>query len=208
MKLYYSHNLNPRVAVAAARHLQAPVEFVRAAPRHPAQREAFLPINPNALVPVLEEGAGQYLWETDAIVCRLSALMGSEFWVTGAAQPEMVRWLSWAAYHLNRAADPLYFERVVRPRFAAEPWVGEAELAQAMADFRSHAAVLEGWLAGRQWLVADRLSYADFRVASALPFAAQAGLPLEEFPEVARWHGQLMALEAWRAPFDGLSGDA
>ena len=35
MKLYYSTNLNPRVAVAVARHLQSPVKYVLASPRHP-----------------------------------------------------------------------------------------------------------------------------------------------------------------------------
>jgi glutathione S-transferase len=65
--------------------------------------------------------------------------------------------------------------------------------------------VLDAALAGRNWLVGDKLSYADFRVASALPFAAGAGLPLAEFPNVDRWHDRLLALEAWRAPFEGLA---
>ncbi len=33
----------------------------------------------------------------------------------------------------------------------------------------------------KQWLVGGRLSYADFRVATSLPFAERAGLPVEEF---------------------------
>lgn len=37
MKLYYSGNSNPRLAVAVARHLRAPVEFIRAAPFAPDQ---------------------------------------------------------------------------------------------------------------------------------------------------------------------------
>jgi glutathione S-transferase len=53
--------------------------------------------------------------------------------------------------------------------------------------------------------VGEELSYADFRVASALPFAEAAGLPLAEFQQMNRWHDQLLALDAWRAPFDGLA---
>jgi hypothetical protein len=68
LKLYYSTNLNPRVAVAVARHLKSPVEFVRASPRDPRCEEAFCPINPNTLAPVLAEGDRSY-WETDAIAC-------------------------------------------------------------------------------------------------------------------------------------------
>lgn len=33
MELHYTPNLNPRVAVAAARHLNAPVTYIRANPR-------------------------------------------------------------------------------------------------------------------------------------------------------------------------------
>ena len=41
MKLYYSENLNPRVAVAVARHLESPVEFISASPRRPDLEDAF-----------------------------------------------------------------------------------------------------------------------------------------------------------------------
>lgn len=203
MKLYYSHNLNPRVAVAVARHLKSPVEFVRASPRDPARIEAFRALNPNALVPVLVDG-GASLWEADAIACKLSALAGSDFWRTGAEQPEMIKWVSWSAYHLTRAADPLYFFRVVVPTFSDEK-PDPALMESSLRDFREHAAVLDGELKGRTWLLGERLSYADFRVATALPFAQAAGLPLGEFAQVKRWHDQLWAIEAWREPFAGLA---
>ena len=203
MKLYYSRNLNPRVAVAVARYLNSPVEYVRASPRHPDHVDAFRSINPNALVPVLEDGQ-QRLWETDAIACRLSAIAGSDFWRTGDQMAEMIQWVSWSAHHLTNAAGHLYFEKLIRPTFsdqAAEPSV----LEEAMRDFRDHAAVLDGRLAGKTWLVGDRLSYADFRVASSLPFAEGAGLPLAEFANMQRWHDRLWQIEAWREPFQGLA---
>jgi len=76
--LYYSTNLNPRVVVAVARHLNSPVDFIRASPRDPRNEDAFRPINPNTLVPVLVEG-DKSLWETDAIACRLSQIAGSTY---------------------------------------------------------------------------------------------------------------------------------
>jgi glutathione S-transferase len=203
MKLYYSPNLNPRVTVAVARHLASPVEYVRASPQNPANRDAFRAINPNALVPVLVEGE-RSLWEADAIACRLSALAGSEFWRTDEEQPEMILWISWATHHLNSAAGLLYFERLIRPTFSDET-APAAVIDEAISDFKRYAAVLDAALEARAWLVGDQLSYADFRVATALPFAEGAGLPLEDCPNVRRWHDQLWALEAWRAPFDGLA---
>ncbi len=203
MKLYYSHNLNPRVAVAVAKHLDSPVDYVRASPRHPDNIEAFRAINPNALVPVLVE-ADRTLWEVDAIACRLSALAGSDFWRTDDQLPEMIMWISWSAYHLTRAGGTLYFYKLIWPRFSDET-PDQAMLDEALADFRTYAAVLDQHLEGRKWLLGDRISYADFRVATPLPFAEGAGLPLAEFPQVQRWHEQLWALDAWREPFAGLA---
>ena len=202
MKLFYSQNLNPRVAVAVARYLGSPVEYVSASPRDPSNTEAFRAINPNALVPVLVDGERR-LWETDAIACYLSALAGSDFWRTGDDAPEMILWLSWTAYHFNKAGGALYFDRIIRPRYGLEP-ADPALTEEAMRDFREYAAVLDGELEGREWLVGNRLSYADFRVASPLPFAKGAGMPIADFPNIVRWNAQLLAIDAWREPFEGL----
>ena len=202
MKLYYSHNLNPRVAVAVARHLQSPVEFIRASPRHPDNQEAFRPINPNTLVPVLVEG-GRSLWETDAIACRLSAVADSDFWPTDQRMAELVMWLSWSAQHFTAAGSAFYFENIVCPRDLLRP-PNEAVLEEAGASFRFFAPILDEVLAERVWLVGDRLSYADFRVACVLPFADEARLPVAGYPNILRWHDRLNRLDAWSAPFEGL----
>jgi len=203
MKLYYSHNLNPRVAVAVARYLKAPVEYIRADPRNPANREAFRAINPNTLVPVLVEG-DRALWETDAIACRLSAVAGSDFWRTGDAAPEMIMWISWGTHHLTRESDAVIWNRVTMPSFSSEP-PDEDAVARGLAGFRDNAAILDAFLKGRDWLVGNSVSYADFRAATALPFAPKAGLPVGEFPNLKRWNDRLMEIDAWREPFAGLS---
>jgi glutathione S-transferase len=203
MKLYYSQNLNPRVAVAVARHLKAPVDYVAASPMAPDQVEAFRTINPNTRVPVLTTEARNY-WEADAIACKLSALAGSDFWRVGDSQPEMIMWISWATHHLNRAGDVFYFWKLIAPQFMdflPEPSVFD----EAMRDWRQFMAVLDGQLEGRRWLVDDRLSYADLRVATCFPFAAAAGLPIAEFPQVQRLADQLDQIDAWRDPFAGLA---
>ena len=115
----------------------------------------------------------------------------------------MILWLSWAAHHFNKAGGALYFDRIIRTRYGLEPADPES-VAESMRDFRDFATVLDGELAGRAWLLGDRVSYADFRVASALPFAEGAGLPVMEFPNIARWNTQLLAIDAWREPFQGL----
>jgi glutathione S-transferase len=203
MKLYYSENLNPRVAVAVARHLKSPVAYERASPRDPRQQDAFRAINPNTLVPVLVDGTDR-LWETDAIACKLSRLAESDFWRTDSSAPEMIMWISWGTHHLSSAASILYWQNFIRPTYLKETR-DPAEVERGLREFREHAAILDAELAGRTWLVGDHVSYADFRVATALPFTQRAGLPTAEFAHMTRWHDQLLTLHAWRAPFDGLA---
>ena len=202
MNLYYSHNANPRLSVATAKYLNSPVSFIKADPQNPANKKSFKALNPNALVPVLEENGGS-LWEADAIACRLSVIAKSNFWRVGDEQPEMIRWISWATHHLNRAADPLYFFRVVWPMFM-KTTPPQNELDKGEKDFRRHAPILEAYLQNHKWLVGDEISYADFRVGTFLPYADAAAIPLSEFPNMLRWHNQLMELDAWRTPFAGL----
>jgi glutathione S-transferase len=203
MKLYYSTNLNPRVAVAAARFLQSPVKFIHASPRDPRHEDAFRLINPNTLVPVLVED-GQSLWETDAIVCRLSLIAGSDFWASGNALPETIRWLSWSKHHLTAMGDAYYFENIIKPKYLGLP-SDPLIVAGAEGDFHRYAKVLDDILASRRWLIEDRLTYADFRAATIMPFAKEARMPVEGYKNILAWADRLDAIDAWRAPFDGLN---
>ena len=203
MKLYYSTNLNPRVAVAVARHLNSPVEFIFASPRDPRNEDAFRPINPNALVPVLVEG-GKSLWETDAIACRLSLIAGADFWAAGDALPETVKWLSWSKQHLTAAGEAYYFENIIKPKYLGLP-PDPSVIEGATENFHRYAKVLDDILASRRWLVEDRLTYADFRAATIMPFAKDAKTPDEGYKNTLGWAARLDELDAWRAPFEGLN---
>ncbi len=202
LKLYYSRNLNPRVAVAVARYLESPVEFILSSPRDPANEDAFRHINPNTLVPVLVEERTT-LWETDAIACRLSMLAGSDFWVSDDKAAEFQMWLSWSAHHFTRAASFFYWEYAMKPRLGFPP-ASTAEIAEASVEFHRFAAVLEEFLSNRTWLVGNRLSFADFRVATPLPFAGSSKLPVEGYPRILAWHERLRRIAAWEDPFEGL----
>lgn len=200
--LHFSRNYNPRLAVATARHLRAPVDCRFAAPFDPAHSDRFRKLNPSLLIPILEHD-GVALWEADAIACRLSQMVGSEFWRSGSGLPDMIRWLSWGHGNFVRACDLVHFERVTRRRYALgalrPDWVAEG-----LARFATAGAQLDTHLGRQDWLLPDGLSYADFRMACVLPFADIAGLPLADFPAIAAWHDRLMQLPEWADPFAGL----
>jgi glutathione S-transferase len=202
MKLFYSRNPNPRLAVAVARHLAAEVEFEFASPFAPGQAERFRPLNPNLSLPILVE-AGKSLWEADAIACRLSRKVQSDFWRMGDDEPDMVRWISWGKENFVRACDMVQFERGTKQRYGLGP-VDQQLVEEGLSRFRTAAAILDMELSGRNWLVGDAVSHADFRMASFLPFNDAARLPLGDYPNICRWNDRLEEIDAWRDPFRGL----
>lgn len=203
MKLLFSRNPNPRLAVAVARYLDANVEFEFAAPFAPGQAERYRPLNPSLFLPILVE-AGKSLWEADAIACRLSRDAHSEFWRTGDDEPDMIRWLSWGKENFVRACDIVHFERGTKQRYGLGP-IDQEQVDQGLKRFRTAAAILEAELSGRSWLAGISISYADFRMATFLPFNDIAELPLDDYPSIGRWYRQLEEIDAWRDPFEGLT---
>jgi glutathione S-transferase len=206
MKLLFSRNPNPRLAVAVARHLDAEVDFEFAAPLAPGQSERYRPLNPNLLLPILL-GPKKSLWEADAIACRLSRDVRSDFWRTGDEEPEMMQWLSWGKENFARACDIVQFERGTKQRYQLGP-VDHQRVEEGLRRFGVASEILNAWLSEREWLVGDSVSYADFRMATFLPFNDVARLPLNDYPAVERWYRQLEQIDAWRDPFKGLEAPA
>lgn len=201
MKLYYAEVLMPRKVCALAKHVGADVEFVRIALEKGEHKSPdYLALNPNGKVPTLVDG-DKVLWESNAILCRLSVAAGADLWPDDVdRQIEIVRWFNWDMDSFTRYGGALYFEYVVKPMFnIGEPDNAAAE--EALKEFRTQVAVLNDHLQRRNFLVGDVLSVADFAVAVTLPYAKEAQLPLEEFPAVSAWHDRLCDLPAWREPF-------
>ncbi len=205
MRLYYAETLMPRKVCALVRYLGMPVELVHIDLGKGEQRAAaHLARNPNGKVPVLEDG-DRTLWESNAILCHLAQRAGSPLWPQdGAGQAELVRWFSWDSEHFTRAGGTLYFEHLIKSQFGIGA-PDEAEVTAAQTAWRRAAAVLEGHLDGRTWLLGDRLTVADFAVGIALPYAEASRIPLADFPRIAAWHARLSALPGWCDPFPTLS---
>lgn len=201
--LHYSRNPNPRLAVAVARHLQAPVTLAFAQPFHPDHAARFLAMNPTQRIPILECEDGSTLWEADAIACHLSQMVGSDFWRQGPGQPDMIRWISWGKEGFVRACDMVHFERGTKRRYDLGP-TDPAQIDEGLRRFHEAAAILDRHLSGQDWLTGQGPSHADFRMATFLPFDDVMHLPLAAYPALAAWADRLNALPAWADPFAGL----
>lgn len=200
LKLFYAETMHPRKACAAARYLNAPVEFVRVdLARGEHRQPAFLALNPNGKVPVLQHAEGT-LWESNAIICWLSDHMKADLWPRDARQTEVLRWLCWDSAHFSRHGGTLYFEHLIKPVIGLGG-PDEAAVRQATAFFETGARVLDAHLRERSFLVGDKPSAADFAAASTLPYAEGSKLPLDDFPAIRRWYARVEELRGWLEPF-------
>jgi glutathione S-transferase len=159
---------------------------------------AYASLNPNQRMPVLEDG-DFVLWESNAILQYLAAQRPeSGLWPGDArGQADVSRWLHWESAHWTPACAPLAFERVVK-KLAGLGDPDPAEIARAEKLFHPLAAVLNGHLRGRRWLLGDSLTIADFGVATGLAFTEAAELPVEPYHELVRWYHGFRALPGWQ----------
>ncbi len=201
MQLYYFETPNARKPCAVARHVDAPVEFVFVdLTKGEHKTPEFLAVNPNGKVPTLRDG-DTHLWESAAIMCYLAQKAGSDLWPSDPAlQIDVVRWLQWDTAHFSRHGQTLLFQNYIKEAFGmGEP--DQAAIDEATQFWHQFAGVLDNRLRGRDSVVGDGLTVADFAVASVLPNAESAKLPLDGYVEINRWHDGLMSLPAWREPF-------
>jgi len=160
----------------------------------------FAALNPNKKMPVLEDD-GFVLWESNAILYYLAAKRpDSGLWPADPKrQADVLRWLSWESAHWDaQACGAIGFERgskrVLRLG-APDP----AQIIRGEQEFHRCAAVLNGQLGGRQWLIGEDLTIADFSVGAWLAVAHPFQLPVAPYTEILRWYEGLASLPAWQA---------
>ena len=204
MKYYYhpgSPNCRKVSAVIEMLGVDAEYVFVDLPKGHQAKPE-FLAINPNGMVPALLDGK-QTVLESNCILIHLAEKAGSGLWPP-TRQLEILQWMFWEQSHFMYATGTIFFQKLLKPLIGQE--TDDARVEEAMAKFRRHAKALDDHLRERDWLVGDAMTLADLAVAANLTYAEATDLPMDEFPNVARWYGAIADLDAWKSTHPALAG--
>ncbi|MEB0042283.1 MULTISPECIES: glutathione S-transferase family protein [unclassified Pseudomonas] len=143
---------------------------------------AFLAMNPNGKIPVLELEDGTYLWESNAILNFLAD--GSRYL---PSEPRLrTQVLQWQ-----------FFEQ-----YSHEPYIAVARFIQfylglpqeRMKEYRTMQkagyralAVMEQQLTRTPFLVGDAFSIADIALYAYTHVAHQGGFDLETYPAIRHW---------------------
>lgn len=157
------------------------------------KKPEFLKINPNGKVPVLEDG-DVTMWESTAIMQYLAG--ESSLWPPNKLRFDIIRWQVWAVAHLGPAIDTIVFERMIKKTMGlGNP--DETKIEKAIADFKRFAAVLDGHLEGRSWMVGDDITLADISIAAKLTYAPASAISIGPFDNINRWYSTIESRDSW-----------
>ena len=191
MKLHvFPPSPNAKKVMMAAQEAQVPVEIaIVDLQKGEQKRPEFLALNPNGKMPVLEYDDGTSLWESNAICNRLAGLGNSPLWPASDARYEIMQWQFWEMAHWAPAVS----------KFIGAKFFG-APLDRETADpaVQTVASVLDGHLAGRDWLVGDAMTTADISVAAMLCYREACEVPLGNVPNIDAWMGRIAERESWQ----------
>ncbi|MEE8536231.1 MAG: glutathione S-transferase family protein [Kiloniellales bacterium] len=159
--------------------------------------EAYLALNPNAKVPTLVDG-GTIVWESNTILRYLCAKAGSDLLPADpAARSQAERWMDWQLASIN----PLYmgiFRESKKPADERRPDL------QADGDaLAEQLAILDGQMAGRDWVAGDAMTVADVCLGPIVHRCLGFPVELPAFGNVGRWHDRILSRDAFRKAVEG-----
>ncbi len=148
--------------------------------------EAFLKLNPFGQVPVLEDG-GTVIADSNAILVYLATRYGDAGWLprdpVGAASVQ--RWLSVAAGEI--ASGPATARIINLFKKPVDP-------ADAIARAHRILGLVDGSLAGREWIAAGQPTIADVALYSYIARAPEGNVDLAPYANVSAWLARMEAL--------------
>ena len=157
----------------------------------------FLALNPNGRVPTLTD-ADFRLWESNAIMQYLADTVSGNalFPQDPQTRADIVRWQCWELAHFNNAFAMLAYETVLKPRFMqVEP--DPPIVAYAQESLSQFAAILDGHLADRDYVVGNAVTLADYSVVNMEGFKDIIPFDWSGYPQVNAWYDRLRAVPHW-----------
>jgi glutathione S-transferase len=149
-------------------------------------KPAFVALNPNGKVPLIVHD-GTPIFESVAIAIHLGETYGVAkklFPEPGLARAEAIKWLVWCNVSLGEAVSR--HQHNASEHYPAEEHNAKAK-ERAKADVEKHLAILDGALAGKQWIVGGAFSLADLHLASWVDYVGFCGIDTKRYANIGGW---------------------
>jgi glutathione S-transferase len=156
---------------------------------------AYLAMNPNGLVPTLEEDDGFLLWESNSIVRYLAAEHHSTVLEPAdlKSRARASAWMDWQLSVLGPAITPGFIGLIRTPPEQRD----HAAIEQSKKRTTAAITILDGQLAKTAYVAGDNFSYGDVPVAVMANRYRQLVPERPVLPHFERWFAAISA----RPPF-------
>jgi glutathione S-transferase len=157
----------------------------------------YLAMNPNSLVPTLEEGDGFTMWESNSIVRYLAAkhaakvLEPADLKVRARAQ----MWMDWQLTVMAPAITPAFWQLIRTPADKRDAGVIAASREKTIAA----AKIMDEQLGRTPFLAGDAFSYGDIPLGIMVYRYVQLVPERPATPNLDRWYGAISARPAFMA---------
>ena len=187
---------NVQKAMFAIGELKLPHERIDVGGAFGRNKEpAYLAMNPNGLVPTLEEDDGFLLWESNSIIRYLAAKHGA-----GSLEPADLRtralaskWMDWQLSVLGPAITPVFWNLI---RTAPEQRDHKA-IADGKAKSNAAVKILDEQFAKTAYAAGDAFSMGDIPIA-VMSYRYRELVPERPaFPNFERWFASLASRPAF-----------
>lgn len=170
-----------------------PVDFFAGEARGPE----FRALNPMGEVPVLVDG-DTVLSQSAVILDYLSSKTGRFGGRSAAERREVLRWLFWDNHKFTGQIATLRF----LSNFLPPEKRPEGAIPFLAGRVKAAAQVLDAHMAGRQWVVGDAPSIADFSLVGYLYYPEEKGIAPGDFPAIDAWCDRVAGLPGWAHPYE------
>lgn len=149
---------------------------------------AFLAMNPNGKVPLLEVEPGRYLPESNAILCFLAD--GTRLWPADRwSRAQALQWMFFEQY----SHEPYVAVARFIARWLPADHPRRAELPRLVERGHQALAVMERHLAAQPFMAGGDHSIADIALFAYTHCAADGGIALDGYPAIRAWLDRVRA---------------
>ena len=166
-----------------------------------ARSPEFLEINEMGEVPVMIDG-DLTLSQSGVIQDYVSSKSGKLGGTSANERREILRWMFWDNHKMSSQAGVLRFLMNFLPEEKRPPEV----IAWLTGRLKAALKVLDDALAGRNWLVGDRITLADIACCGYLFYPEPFGFDRKDYPNIDAWLDRIAAQPGWKHPYDLMPG--
>jgi len=193
---------NVQKAMWAVGELKLPCERIDVGGAYGKTKDPFyLAMNPNSLVPTLEEDDGFTLWESNSVVRYLSAKHGGTLEPKNAkTRAKANQWMDWQLSVIGPAITPVFWGLIRTPPEKRD----QTAIDNGKTKTTAAAQIMDEQLGKTRFMADDAFTYGDIPVGVMVRRYMELVPERPKMANLERWFGEISARPAFKEHCGGI----